>query len=416
MRSAVAAALAAGAVAAAVVSATPTPVSPIFIKRAPRDSASVAASAAADAAVEFNPHITWDQAVARGQALAETLGLEDKVRLATGVGWTQGPCVGNIAAVPAIDFQGLCLQDSPTGVRFALNVSAFPAAMWVPEGGLDGCLFISNVAATFDKELMYQHGVKMGAEQRAKGVSVTLGPVMNLARAPEGGRIWEAAGGDPFLTSFVASLQVEGIQSQGVIATAKHEHNRNGGDSVVDLRTFHEVYLRPFKACVDAGVGAVMCSYNRINGTYACENPATLQILKGELNFQGFVMTDWWAANSTAPTANAGTDMMMPGGATQNITESLWGPNLVAAVRVGNVSEARVTDMATRILASWIKMGQDDGHFPGVNFDSWNASASQPVNVQGNHKDHIREVGAASAVLVKNDGGALPLSGVKKIA
>ena len=159
-----------------------------------------------------------------------------------------GPCVGNLPAIPSINFPGLCLQDSPTGVRFAQNVSAFPASL--------------NVAATFDRNLMFQHGLNMGSEFRGKGVNVQLGPVMNFMRAPAGGRNWEAQGADTYLTSVSASQQVRGIQSQGVIATAKHfilneqEIHREGGDSEVDERTLHEIYLRPFKVLASAGVFA----------------------------------------------------------------------------------------------------------------------------------------------------------------
>ncbi|KXS13088.1 glycoside hydrolase family 3 protein [Gonapodya prolifera JEL478] len=347
-----------------------------------------------------DPFIDWDSAWTKAQSLLSNLTLEDKVDVVTGIGWAVGPCIGNIKAKPDIGFQGLCLQDSPTGVRFADLVSAFPAAI--------------NVGATFDKLLMFRQGLLMGREERGKGVQVTLGPCVNIMRAPEGGRAWEAYGPDPVLASFAAQLTIQGIQSQGVIATVKHfvlneqEHKRTAQSSQVGQRALYEVYLRPFKASVDAGVGAVMCSYNLVNGTYACENPALYKILKDELGFRGFVMTDWWAAHSGAPTANAGVDMMMPGSATIATTESFWGPNLVSDVKNGAVPETRLDDMVTRILATWIKFSQDDG-FPEVNFHSFSPSLGKHVDVQAHHKVYIREVGAASAVLVKNNR-TLPLS------
>ncbi|KAJ3279109.1 hypothetical protein HDU76_009635, partial [Blyttiomyces sp. JEL0837] len=352
-------------------------------------------------------HLPWSKATAQAKGLLSSLTLEDKIDLVTGIGWQTGRCVGNIQAKPKIGFPGLCLQDSPSGIRFADKVSAFPASI--------------NVAATFDKDLMYKHGVAMGEEFRGKGINVALGPVMNFARAPDGGRLWEAQGADPYLASFSASLQAKGIQDQGVIATAKHyilndqEYHRNDVNVIIDDRTLHEVYLAPFKACVDAGVGAIMCSYNKINGTYACENPETLRILKEELGFQGLVMTDWWAAHDTSPVANAGTDMMMPGTTTYSGKDSYWGPNLLKAVNNKEVSTARIDDMVTRILATWLKMKQDNG-FPETNFNSWNQTGDQHVDVQADHRLHIRELGGASTILVKNDGGLLPLKPVGTIA
>ncbi|KAI9350570.1 glycoside hydrolase superfamily [Zopfochytrium polystomum] len=334
---------------------------------------------------DLNPGIEWSDAIAQAKVLVSKLSLEDKANLVTGLGWTNGPCLGNLPAMPSIGFPSLCLQDSPTGVRYAQKASAFPASI--------------NVAATFDKALFRKNGQKMGEEIRGKGVHVTLGPVMNMMRAPASGRGWEAAGGDPILTSFVASKQVEGIQSQGVIATAKHfilneqEFNKDGGDSIADLRALYEVYLRPFKACVDAGVGAVMCSYNKVNGTYACQNPQILSILKDELGFSGFVMTDWWAAHVGNDTANAGTDVLMPGTSAANTPfDTFWGANLVRRRRGG--------------------MGQNLG-YPATNFNSWDPEPN-PVDVQEDHKNHIREpstrLAAASSVLVKNLNHSLPFT------
>ncbi|KAJ3334701.1 hypothetical protein HDU93_007388, partial [Gonapodya sp. JEL0774] len=357
-----------------------------------------------------NPTMSWTRAWNKAQRLLRNLTLEDKADIVTGVGWMKGPCVGNIAAKPAIGFKGLCLQDSPTGVRFADLASAFPAPI--------------NLAATFDKKLMFRQGVLMGQEHRNKGVNVALAPCMNIMRAPEGGRSWEAYGPDPVLASVASHLTVQGIQSQGVIATAKHfilneqEHNRNFESSVVGLRALHEVYLRPFKSSITAGVGAIMCSYNKVNGTWACENPELYTILKDELGFRGFVMTDWWAAHSGALTATAGVDMMMPGSVSIASEESYWGANLVEHVKAGRVPESRLDDMVTRVLAAWIKMGQDKEGFPDVNFDSWDPDRGQHVDVLGDHGRFIRAAGAASAVLVKNSERVLPLSNstVAKIA
>ncbi|KAI9335423.1 glycoside hydrolase superfamily [Zopfochytrium polystomum] len=356
--------------------------------------------------VAHSSSISWADAAAKAKTLVAQLSLSEKISLASGSGMLVSPCVGSIYSKASIGFQGFCLQDSPTGVRFARNVSAFPAGI--------------NLAATFDKTLMYNQGLYMGREARGKGVHVLLSPMMNIARAPAAGRNWEGAGGDPQLHAVSAAQQVKGIQASGVIATAKHfvlneqETRRHGSNSLAGARALHEVYLKPFRACVEAGVAAVMCGYNAVNGSLACANPAVMSLLKDELGFQGFVMTDWYASTDTVATANGGSDMAMPGNHVEGIgSDPLFGQNLEAAVKNGQVPLARVDDMATRILTSWIKVGQNDGTFPWTNFDSWTPSNSKPIGVQADHKVHIRAVGGASTILTKNADATLPITAAK---
>ncbi|KAJ8084260.1 hypothetical protein PM082_003028 [Marasmius tenuissimus] len=174
------------------------------------------------------PSAEWAAAYTKAKAAVAKLSLKDKVNLGTGVGWMKGHCVGNTPAISSINFPGLCLQDSPLGVRFADLVSAFPAAI--------------NAAATFNRTLIRQRGAAMGQEFRGKGINVALGPMMNIARAPAGGRNWEGFGGDPYLSGEGAYETIMGIQSQGVQACAKHyinneqEHARESSSSVVDDR------------------------------------------------------------------------------------------------------------------------------------------------------------------------------------
>jgi beta-glucosidase len=234
------------------------------------------------------------------------MSLEQKVNIATGVGWKNGPCVGNTYAISNPDFPSLCLQDAPLGVRFAYNVTSGVAGI--------------NAAASFDRNAIYERGVYMGQEFRGKGAHIQLGPAMNFMRSPEGGRGWESGGEDPFLLGVLAEQTVLGIQSQGVIATAKHYIlneqglNRKTGSSEADERTLHEIYLWPFARAIEAGVGSVMCGYNLVNEIFACENDYLLNtILKGELGFNGFVQSDWSATMSTVDSANHGLDMTMPG-------------------------------------------------------------------------------------------------------
>ncbi|KAK0246024.1 beta-glucosidase [Armillaria nabsnona] len=351
----------------------------------------------------------WQAAYTKAEASVAKLSLQEKVDLATGVGWMNGNCVGNTPAISSISFPGLCLEDSPLGVRDADGVSAFPAAI--------------NAAATFNRTLIRQRGVAMGQEFRGKGVHVALGPMMNTMRAPAAGRNWEGFGGDPFLSGEGAYETVMGVQSAGVQATAKHyinneqEHFRDTSSSDVDDRTQHEIYAHPFLRSVQANVASVMCSYNQINGSFACENDKTLNgLLKTEFGFPGYVMSDWQATHSTG-SINLGLDMTMPGDTFFGSGVSYFGPALISAVNQGTVPEARIDDMATRILAAWYLLGQDSG-YPNVNFNAWNnnAAGNSHVDVQSDHKNVIRAIGQASTVLLKNSQGALPLSAPRTLA
>ncbi|KAF8649775.1 hypothetical protein AX16_005541 [Volvariella volvacea WC 439] len=351
----------------------------------------------------------WTAAYAKARPQVARLSLQDKVNLVTGVGWQNGHCIGNTPPVPSINFPGLCLDDGPLGIRFADLVSAFPAVI--------------NLGATFNRTLARRYGEQLGAEFRGKGVHVALGPMMNIARAPAAGRNWEGFGADPYLSGEGAYEYIIGIQSNGVQATAKHyinneqEHFRETSSSVVDDRTQHELYAAPFLRSVQANVAAVMCSYNQINGSYACENDKMLNgILKGEFGFPGYVMSDWWATHSTT-SPNQGLDMTMPGDRTINSGTTWFGQELVRAVNSGQVPQSRLDDMALRILAAWYLLGQDQD-FPPVNFHAWNLNDpfNKHVNVQGNHKELIREIGKASTVLLKNQNNVLPLRAPRTLA
>ncbi|KAH8550850.1 glycoside hydrolase superfamily [Umbelopsis sp. PMI_123] len=339
--------------------------------------------------------------------MVTNLTMEEKVNMTTGMGWQGGHCLGNIPPIPRLNFTGLCLQDSPAGVRLTKGISVFPSGI--------------NTASTFDKALIYERAKTLGKEFRAKGVNVALTPMINLMRSPYAGRNWEGAGEDPYLVGMVASLTVKGIQKNGVIATAKHfagneqETNRNSYSSYISDRAMHELYLWPFRESVEAGVGSIMCSYNKINGTYACENDQLLNgLLKGELGFRGFVQSDWSATMSTVPSANGGLDMTMPGDIKFHSGDSYYGKNLTRVVVDGQVPESRLNDMALRVFASWYMAGQDK-NYPEVNFDSWNLNPETYIDVQGSHAKTIREVAAASVILLRNDQKTLPLQNVSSI-
>ncbi|ODN77488.1 hypothetical protein L202_04662 [Cryptococcus amylolentus CBS 6039] len=361
-------------------------------------------------ATHANPSSNWTAAHEKARSYLSSWTLEEKVSLSTGVGWEQGRCVGNIGAVESQGFRGLCLQDSPLGVARTDYISAFPAGI--------------NVAATFDKDLIYARGYAMGQEFKGKGVNVALGPMTNLGRVVAAGRGWEGFGGDPYLSGWATEATIRGLQDAGVQACVKHyigneqDRNRTTSSSNIDDRTLREIYSHPFLRAVQADVAAVMCSYNLVNGSWACENPKTLNgVLKTDFGFQGYVMSDWQAQHTGVLSAESGLDMSMPGDIVMGSLSSFWGRNLTEAVNNGTVSEARIDDMAQRILAAYFLLGQDED-YPEVNYDSFRLTGSNNshVDVRGDHHKLIRHIGASSAILLKNENNALPLTNPRSIA
>ncbi|KAI1103857.1 glycoside hydrolase family 3 protein [Jackrogersella minutella] len=342
--------------------------------------------------------LDWAAAYEKANASLAKLSQNDKINIVTGVGWNKGPCVGNTAAASSISYPQLCLQDGPLGIRFATGVNAFVPGI--------------HVAATWDRALMRERGQFMAEESKGCGVHVLLGPVAGpLGKNPAGGRNWEGFGADPYLQGIAMAETIEGMQSVGVQANAKHyilneqELNRETISSNLDDRTMHELYLWPFADAVHANVASVMCSYNKINGTWACENPYVLDtLLKKELGFQGYMMTDWNAQHSTVPAATAGLDMTMPG-SDFNGGSIYWGSKLTQAVSSGEVPQSRLDDMARRILAAWYLLGQDSG-YPAINLKA---------DVQGTHKTNVRATARDGIVLLKNEENILPLKAPGKL-
>ncbi|RWA06820.1 hypothetical protein EKO27_g8291 [Xylaria grammica] len=302
----------------------------------------------------------WADAYSQAKDLVSELSREEKVTLTGGIS-VNSACSGSIPAIPRVNFTGLCLSDAGNGPRSTNFVSSWPAGL--------------SVGASWNRELAHKRAVGMGGEFRAKGVNILLGPVVGpLGRIASSGRNWEGFSNDPYLCGALAYQTVEGTQSTGVITSTKHfianeqETNRNPSGQItavssnIDDKTMHELYLWPFQDAVKAGTGNIMCSYNRVNNSYGCANSKTQNgLLKTELGFQGFVVTDWGAHHSGVATALAGLDMVMPSGS------PFWAGNLTTAVNNGSVPESRLDDMATRILATWFKMKQEDGFpSPGV--------------------------------------------------
>ena len=183
---------------------------------------------------------SWRDSYAKAQKMVEKMTLTEKVNITTGVGWAQGLCVGNTAEATGVGFPSLCLQDGPLGIRFCDHATSFPAGI--------------TTAATWNRDLMHRRGAAHARQAKLKGIHVLLGPSMGpMGRHPAGGRNWEGFGSDPVLQAVAASQTIMGIQSQGVMATAKHfvaneqEHFRKSYEWGLPVSRFHSQNSRPGK-------------------------------------------------------------------------------------------------------------------------------------------------------------------------
>jgi beta-glucosidase len=344
-------------------------------------------------------------ATTRARALLRAMSVDQKLQLIDGRPLPAGSSgfVGYIPGIPSLGVPTLYLADGPVGVaNGATGVTALPSGI--------------SQAATFDRRLVEQLGRVEGAEQHAKGHDIALGPDVDVLRIPYAGRAFESFGEDPYLSATMGAATIRGVQSRGVIAVAKHfvantqETARHSLNAVIPPRAEAEIYEPPFKAAVDAGVGAIMCSYNRINGSYSCEDATSLgQTLKQAWHFRGFVVSDWGATHSTAFAAYAGLDMQMPGGTPDT---TYFGTAMHRALDNGTVAMSTVNDMASRILRAMFSVGLFDGDRPDP------ATAATDVVSTAAHQGIVQRAATEGAVLLKNDAKLLPLStaGVRSIA
>ena len=339
-----------------------------------------------------------EQGQSPGQRASELLAqmtLAQKLQMMDGTGYPIGSdYAGHIQGIAALGIPDLYLSDGAVGVG-----NGSTGVTWFPDG--------TNDAATWDPSTVQAVGAADGREQAAKGHNVSLAPNLNILRTPYGGRAFEGYGEDPYLSSQIAAADIQGVQSQGVIATPKHyigndeETLRNSIDVQVSQRALAEIYDPAFQASINAGAGAAMCSYNMVDGSYSCQNSQTLAgTLESVMQFKGFVMSDWGATHSTVPSVEAGLDMSMPGG-------TLFGPDyygapLAAAVSDGQVTVAQINAMVYRILWAMFSVGVFDHTYPNPA-----SVASTDVSTPADNKVAL-QAAEQGAVLLKNDRGALP--------
>ena len=328
----------------------------------------------------------------RAAAMLARMTLAEKVQLVHGAG---GPRTnifplprgggGWVPGIPRLGIPALFLADGSVGLGNNVGpATALPSSI--------------ASAATWDLNAAYRYGKVIGSEMRAFGMNVNLGGNVNLAgREPRGGRTFEMKGEDPILAGKITAAHIRAIQDQHVIGGIKHyalndqETGRELADVRIDERSARETDLLAFEIGLkDSNVQSVMCSYNLMNGTYACENPHLLtEVLKGDWGFRGFVMSDWWATPSTANAALAGLDQEQPDSA------SFGG--LAQAVANGQVAQARLDDMVHRILRAMYEAGLFD--YP---------EALGPID-QATDEAVAQETEEQGAVLLRNTGAQLPL-------
>lgn len=321
------------------------------------------------------------EAKQRAARLVEQMTLDEKLAY---IGGYEG---FHIRAIPRLGIPEIRMADGPQCVRNDTRSTLYPSGV--------------ALAATWDRSLARAYGRSLGRDARARGVHIMLGPGVNIYRAPFCGRNFEYYGEDPYLASETAAEYIRGMQAEGVMATVKHfcgnnqEWDRHHVSSDIDERTLHEIYLRTFrKAVCEAGVGAVMSSYNLVNGQHMTENrELTVGVLRERWGFEGIFMSDWDATYSAAGPVNNGLDLEMPGARYTNPE------NLKKLLAAGVVEERTIDEKCLHILQTLISFGfldreQQDASIPERNAES-DATAL--------------EVARRSMVLLKNDG-MLPFS------
>ncbi len=351
-------------------------------------------------------HFPWSDKTlspdARADLVIKQMTLDEKIQLLHGPGWQalfapqeSGPLtraiaiLGFIPGIPRLGIPDLQMTDSNQGVSMAGTKGRYATAL--PSG--------EAMASAWDPELSYEIGTLLGHEMRAMGFNMSLGSGINMIREPRNGRIFEYKGEDPVLAGTLAGQELKAEKALHLITDVKHYavNDQDAGrivvNSIISKRAMRESDLLAFQiALKDSGAGAVMCSYNRINGTYGCENSYTLtDVLKKDFGFKGFVVSDWGATQSTAKAANAGLDIEMPG-------NDSFGDALKKAVQSGEVPAERLDDMVHRILRTEFDSGiVDDPPQP-----------ESPDAMRG--FEVAQRTAEEGAVLLKNEREQLPLN------
>ena len=382
----------------------------------------------------------WAKAISKARDIVSVLDIVEKVNLTTGIGYGSGVCQANLGTIPKLEIDSICFQHGAHGVASTDFATNFPSSL--------------AAGSTFNKDLIYQLGRAVGRESKGKGVNVLMGPSLNLGYHAAAGQNSESFGSDPYLAGKLASAFVKASQYEGVLTCPKgfigyeqqhfrHTDEWQGGkydelksplNVEITDKVMHETYLWPFAEVVKAGAGCVACSYNKVNGTFACENPYLINhLLKEELGFQGFVASDIGAMRSGVYSVLAGADVNIPGDIYGQYADgkSYWGPLLTRSIYNSTIPQYRLDDMVTRLLAAFmannvkIPLDYDVDSLP--NFSSWSLHTydqEYPFQKSGsikqvNYHVDVREpftekvalqTAREAIVLLKNKGSVLPIS------
>ncbi len=337
---------------------------------------------------------------ARAKLVLDQMTLQEKIDLLHGNGmphadnWTMpltylgNGGAGSVVGVPRLGIPPIVMDDAAYGVRSSGANGRYSTALPSDLGA----------ASSWNPQAACQYGMVIGKELRAQGFNMTLGGGVDIAREPRNGRTFEYAGEDPILAGTMVGNLMQCEQAQHVIGDIKHyaindqETGRNIVNAIIGKRAMQESDLLAFHIALDIShAAAVMCSYNRVNGVYACENPYLLHdVLKGEWHYPGFVLSEWGGTHSTIAASAAGLDQEQP-------VANYFGPALKAAVDAGKVPMSEINDHAERVLRSEFAAGVVD--------DPIQKSVVDPF-ADADIAQHVEE---QSIVLLKNQGGILPL-------
>ncbi len=347
-----------------------------------------------------NSSLSPDQ---RASMVVKEMTLDEKISLLHGTGMPglspMSPLAvhsnggaGYVVGIPRLGIPGIQMSDAAYGIRSSGENGRYSTALPADLAA----------AASWDLDAAHEYGALIGRELRAQGYNMTLGGGVNLTREPRNGRTFEYLGEDPVLAGKLVASVMKGLQGEHVIGDIKHyalndqESGRNAVNVNIDKRAARESDLLAFEIGLqDSDIAAVMCSYNRVNGDYACENKYLLtDLLKKDWNFQGFVLSDWGGTHSAEKASAAGLDHEEPG-------EIFFGDELKKAVESGKVPLAEIDDHVHRILRSMFATGViDDPPRKGV------------VDVMGGF-EVAQKIEEQSAVLLKNEHAQLPLDASK---
>jgi beta-glucosidase len=336
----------------------------------------------------------------RADLMIHEMTLDEKIQLVHGIGWgvlrggadvpaNDNGGAGMVVGIPRLGLPDIQLADSAVGARGAARDSRY--ATLLPS--------VIGMAASWDEKAAHLYGQVIGRELRDQGYNMSIGGGVDLIREPRNGRNFEYASEDPLLSGIIVGHLAMGVQSQQVMGDIKHyvlndqETGRNTLNAVLNMRALQETDLLAFNLAIHlAKPAGVMCSYNRVNGDFACENDYTLnKVLKQEWDFKGFVLSDWDGTHSTVKAALNGLDMEQPG-------IVYFGAKLKEAVEKGEVPQSRLDDMVHRIVRSMFAVGVID-----------NPPSPRRVTNPFEGRDDARHIEEESIVLLQNKGAILPL-------